>query len=84
MEIVLKETQLQVLAQINQTKQALQAEFQKQLQRESEVVAIILEALGIAPVDGMSIKDGKLILPEKKVDIDAAIEELSKPKSRKK
>ena len=83
MEIVLKETQLQVLAQIAQTKQALQTEFNKQLQRESEVVSIILEALGIKPVDGMSIKDGKLILPEKEVNLEQAIEELSKPKKKK-
>lgn len=65
MEITLKPTQLQILSNIQATKEALQTEFGRVISRENEIIAVICEDHGAEPAEGMKIQDGKLIIPTK-------------------
>lgn len=68
MEIVLKPKQLQILGTISAQKKALENEFGKLIQRENEIVTVICEDAGVIAVDGMYVNEGKLIIPEPKVE----------------
>jgi hypothetical protein len=67
MEIVLKDTQKQILSAIAQSKQVLEQEYQKLVGREQELVASILEAKDYDPreVTGVTIVDGKILFEVK-------------------
>lgn len=64
MKIKLGEIQKAVLFQILKEKQAYQTEVAKLIQRENELVAFICESAGIQPVEGMTISEGHLVIPE--------------------
>jgi hypothetical protein len=66
MEITLTQKQLEVLVKINQTKESLRAEFSKEVEREIDMLNIILETSGVKLSQGSTIKieNGKLIVSD--------------------
>lgn len=69
MEIQLKEKQLQILAKIQADKQILQAEYAKVVQKETDVLTLIIEGAGLdsASLVGSSVEikeGGILYIPE--------------------
>lgn len=70
MEIKLNEKQFQILGKIQAEKQALQSEFAKVTQRETEVLVLICDAAGANLVEGtqLEVKEGGvLVIPEVKI-----------------
>lgn len=61
--VVLTEKQKQIVANVLQTKAAIEAEYKKTVERETEIIVMLLEAKGISAEDiaGVSFKDGNLV-----------------------
>lgn len=66
MKIKLGDIQKSLLFKIITDKQALQVKLNDLVQRESELVAVICEAAGVQPVEGMSIEGDELVIPAKR------------------
>jgi hypothetical protein len=64
-EIKLTERQLQLLQSLTDSKKTIQLEFQRVVQREAEILLTICESNGVELVEGVSVKDGKLLVPKK-------------------
>lgn len=63
-EVKLTEKQVQIIQGIFQAKQALEQEFAKVVQRESEFIVNLCEAKGIEAVQGIEFKDGVMYVPK--------------------
>jgi len=68
MEIQLSEKQLQLIkVAINEQsvlQQQAQLEFNKIQKRLDDIVAIILDSKGVPAVEGIQLKDDKLVIPD--------------------
>lgn len=61
--IDLKDEQLQILQSIAQEKQALEAEYQKVIRRETEFIVNLCAAKDVKPQQGIKFEDKKMIVP---------------------
>lgn len=79
MRIKLKETQKTLLSKIASDKQTLQTEFQRLIQRENEIVAVICESSDVVPVEGMKIEGDEIVFPEQEEikEVDKKLKKLN-------